>query len=141
MKNAVIIYQSKGGTTKQFGFEIASILNEQGLTTRVCSVNECSENDLQKADFIFFGCWTKGLMIFAQHPDREWTNFVSSVKIPETTRIGLFATYKIATGKMFSKMKKALPGEQNKELPELKSKNGKVSFKQSEMMKQFVLHN
>ena len=141
MKNAVIIYQSKGGTTKQFGFEIASILNEHGLTTRVCSVNECSENDLQKADFIFFGCWTKGLMIFAQHPDREWTNFVSSVKIPETTRIGLFATYKIATGKMFSKMKKALPGEQNKELPELKSKNGKVSFKQSEMMKQFVLHN
>jgi len=141
MKNAVIIYQSKGGTTKQFGLEIANILNKNGLSTQVCSINECNAKDLQKADYIFLGCWTKGLMIFAQHPDAEWTKFVSSVSIPQTTCVGLFTTYKIATGKMFSKMKKALPGEQNKELPELKSKNGKVSFKQSEMMKQFVLHN
>lgn len=140
MKSAVIIYQSKGGTTKKFGFEIAGILNEHGLTTHVCSVNECSENDLQKADFIFFGCWTKGLMFFAQHPDKEWTNFVSSVKIPETTRIGLFATYKIATGTMFSRMRKVMPGVKQKSVPKLKSRNGKVSLKHSQMMKQFILH-
>ncbi|WP_462280595.1 flavodoxin family protein [Salinivirga cyanobacteriivorans] len=138
MKNAVIIYQSKGGTTKQFGFEIASILNEQGLTTRVCSVNECSENDLQKADFIFFGCWTKGLMIFAQHPDREWTNFVSSVKIPETTRIGLFATYKIATGTMFSRMRRVIPGVKQKSVPELKSKSGQLSKEDKSFLSNYV---
>ena len=139
MKNAVIIYQSKGGTTKKFGFEIAGILNEHGLTTHVCSVNECSENDLQKADFIFFGCWTKGLMFFAQHPDKEWTNFVSSVKIPETTRIGLFATYKIATGTMFSRMRKVMPDVKQKSVPELKSKNGQLSRDDESFLANYVV--
>ena len=45
-----------------------------------------------------------GLMIIAQHPDAICKDYVSTLNFGSNTKIGLFTTYKIATGSMFSRM-------------------------------------
>ncbi len=127
MKNAMIIYQSKKGTTRQFGSEIGKLLNKKGIQTKVLSLEEAEKCSIQEYDYLFLGCWTKGLMVINQHPDKDWKNFASSLEIPENTRVNLFTTYKIAAGSMFSRMKKCLPSLNGNMGLELKSKNGDLS--------------
>lgn len=90
-------------------------------------------------DFIFLGCWTKGLMIVNQHPEKEWSRLVSSMRIPENARIALFATYKIATGSMFSRMRKALNGTSTRREPEIKSRTGKLTAHDKKSIENIII--
>lgn len=124
MKKALVIYQSKNGTTKKFGKEIADYLVSKGIMNRTLSVEDAEKTELHSYDYIFLGCWTKGLMIIAQHPDNIWQQYVKNLNFPSDIKIGLFTSYKIATGSMFSRMAKCLPEDSRKNILELKSKNG-----------------
>lgn len=126
MKKALVIYQSKNGTTKKFGKEIADYLVSKGIMNRTLSVEDAEKTDLHSYDYIFLGCWTKGLMIIAQHPDKIWQQYVKTLNLPSDIKIGLFTTYKIATGSMFSRMGKCLPADRGKNVLKLKSKNGEL---------------
>jgi hypothetical protein len=61
-----------------------------------------------------------------QHPEKAWVSFAKNLLIPNGTQMGLFTTYKLATGSMFSNMKKHIKNG-NPISFELKSKNSNLS--------------
>jgi flavodoxin len=127
MKRALIVYQSKTGTTRQMSEEIRDFFIRNQIEARSQSVTESENSDLLASDYILFGCWTKGLLIFRQHPDSEWVDFIKGIPDLKGKRLGLFATYRVATGSLFGKMKKYLNGNSGDVLISLKSRNGHLS--------------
>ena len=74
-KKAAIIYHSKRGKTQKYAAEIAFYLKKKGIETNVISIQKFKNNDIAGVDYIFFGCWTSGLFLFLQHPEKEWIQF------------------------------------------------------------------
>jgi flavodoxin len=138
MKKAIIIYQSKKGTTKQFSYKIADYLRSKTIKSKVASVEDLNETDLSTYDYIFLGCWTKGLMFFAQHPDAQWQKIVKSLKLPDNAKITLFTTYKIFTGTMFSKMINCISKEQGENILQIKSRNASIPAKMMTLLEDFI---
>jgi flavodoxin len=124
---AVILYQSKTGTTKKFAELTKAHLVDKGIEAVLSPIKSYTKEMLDGADYVFLGCWTNGLFIFLQHPDKEWTDFAK--KLPENgnAKIALFTTYKLLTGSMFSKMSKHIKGFSRTVSLKLKSKDGKLS--------------
>lgn len=126
MKKALIIHHSKTGTTRKFGIEIADFCTQNGIETKVVSIDEFKKKDLNKVDYLFLGCWTHGHMIFNQHPDKGWVNFANQLPAINGKNVVLFTTYKIATGSMFRKMKERLKCDSKFIKLELKSRKGRL---------------
>ena len=99
-----IIYHSKSGTTKAYAEEIGSFLAGHGLECKVFSIEDYDKDFLDMSDLVLLGCWTNGLMIVAQHPDRAWKQFAKELPEIRNKKLALFTTYKIAIGSMFRKM-------------------------------------
>ena len=127
MKKAAIIVNSKTGTTRQYADEISEFLKSKGLDSQVASIQDYSEDMLNDADYAFFGCWTNGLMVILQHPEKNWVEFAANLPSKPDTKIALFTTYKILTGSMFRNMYKQLKGKFATPSLELKSRNGSLS--------------
>ncbi len=138
MKKAIIFYQSKTGTTKNYAQEICLYLQTKQINTQCVSINEYHNNLLQDADYLLLGCWTKGLMIIFQKPDKIWSVFASGLSLPINTKIALFTTYKIRTGSMFKNMGKFLMQFNTTMTPNLKSRNGKLSEKDKLCIDEFI---
>ncbi len=130
MKKALIIYHSKTGITKRYAEEIGKYCQEKGINTKVVSISDFNGNNpLPDNDLLFLGCWTSGLMIALQHPDKTWVNFARSLPEIKTSKVILFTTYKLATGSMFKNMKKHIPCDTGRISAELKSRNGYLTEK------------
>ena len=127
MKKAAIIVNSKTGTTRQYAEEISAYLKSKGLDTQVASIQDYSEDILNDADYVFFGCWTNGLMVILQHPEKIWAEFAAKLPGVPDAKVALFTTYKILTGSMFRNMYKHLKGKFAAPSLELKSRNGSLS--------------
>jgi len=127
MPTAAIVYRSATGTTRRLAEEIGAHLGSRGITTTVQSVGECDPVSLSGADVVLLGCWTSGLFVVAQHPDEPWLAFVRDLPVLTGTRVGLFTTYKLATGSMFGRMQTALAGKADRIDLQLKSRDGQLS--------------
>jgi flavodoxin len=127
MKKALIIYNSKKGTTKKFGNEIGNFLASKNIESRVIPIYDFNENEISEYDYIFLGCWTSGLFICMQHPQQDWIDFSKKLPNLKDKKVSLFTTYKLATGSMFSKMKVHLKDKIDTVSLELKSRNGLLS--------------
>lgn len=138
MKKALIIYNSKTGTTKKFGEEIGNYFTSKNIDSHIISINEFNKSDVKNVDYVLLGCWTSGLMLFLQHPQKEWIEFVKRLPDLSGKKIGLFTTYKIRTGSMFGKMKKYLAGIVNKVSVEIKSRNGLLTDSVENNLLQFI---
>ena len=138
MKTAVILYHSKTGTTKQYAEEISKYLKSKGLDTQVISIQAYSQDMLNNVDYVFFGCWTNGLMVMLQHPDKEWKDFAAKLPSMPGVKVGLFTTYKILTGSMFKNMFKQLKGKFAAPSLELKSRNGFLSAQDKEKLDSII---
>ena len=138
MKTAVILYHSKTGTTKQYAEEISKYLKSKGLDTQVISIQAYSQDMLNNVDYVFFGCWTNGLMVMLQHPDKEWKDFAAKLPSMPGVKVGLFTTYKILTGSMFKNMYKQLKGKFAAPSLELKSRNGFLSAADKEKLDSII---
>ena len=57
MKTAVIVYNSKTGTTKKYAEEIASYLKSKEISIRISSIQAFQGNLLSDSNFVFLGCW------------------------------------------------------------------------------------
>lgn len=123
---AIILHQSIRGKTERFALNIASFLESKGIQVTTKSILHYSEKDIQNSDFVLLGCWTNGLMIALQHPDKEWVAWSRALPDLTNKKVGFFTTYLFATGSMFKKMKKHISCNQE-EIVEIKSKNGKLS--------------
>jgi flavodoxin len=138
MKKALIVYQSKKGHTKRYGEEIGKFLQEKGITSKVIAVEEFKADQIENVSCLFLGCWTSGLFLFLQHPDRIWINRIKKISIPPGLKIGLFTTYKIATGSMFRVMKNHINPPADSVIPEWKSKTGLLSESDKISIARFV---
>lgn len=127
MATAAIVYRSATGTTRRLAEEIGAHLESRGLATTIQSVGDADPASLAGADLVLLGCWTSGLFVVAQHPDEPWMAFVRDLPALGRARVGLFTTYKLATGSMFPRMRKALEGRADRVDLELKSRDGRLS--------------
>ena len=129
MATAVVVYRSATGTTRRYAEEIGAHLASRAISVKVQSVGDCDPASLADADFVLLGCWTSGLFVVAQHPDEPWLAFVRALPLLTRPRVGLFTTYKLATGSMFGRMRAALApyaGTIDRGV-ELKSRGGRLS--------------
>ena len=138
MKTAVVIYHSKTGTTKKYAEEISKYLQSKGLDTQLTSIQTYSEDMLNNVDYVFFGCWTNGLMVILQHPNKEWVDFAAKLPGIPDAKVALFTTYKILTGSMFRNMYKQLKGKFATPSLELKSRNGLLSEKDKQALADLI---
>ena len=138
MKKAAIIVNSKTGTTRQYAEEISKYLKSKGLDTQVTSIQAYSEDMLNNVDYVLFGCWTIGLMVILQHPDKDWVNFAAKLPSKPDMKVALFTTYKILTGSMFKNMYKHLKGKYATPSLELKSRNGSLSEEDQQALENLI---
>ena len=124
-----IIYNSHSGTTKAYAEEIGNFLTGQGAECKVSSIDDYDKEFLDLSDLVLLGCWTSGLMIVAQHPDRAWKKFAEELPVIRNKRIALFTTYKIATGSMFRKMGSILKDKIDLPKATLKSRTSQLTDK------------
>jgi flavodoxin len=127
MPTAAVIYRSHTGTTRRLAEEIGAHLESRGVAVTVQSVGDCDPASLAGTDLVLLGCWTSGLFVVAQHPDEPWMAFVRELPALVRARVGLFTTYKLATGSMFARMRTALGGKADRIDLELKSRDGHLS--------------
>jgi flavodoxin len=124
---AAIIYHSKRGTTQKYAAEIAFYLKKKGIESKVTSIQKFKNNDIEDVDYIFFGCWTSGLFVILQHPEKEWKAFAMALPQNKTAKTALFTTYKLCTGSMFGNMKKLLRDKTNEASLLLQSRDGELT--------------
>jgi flavodoxin len=138
MKTAVIIYHSKTGTTKKYAEEITSFLESQGISTKISPIQAYRAELLDSVNYVFLGCWTNGLMVMLQHPDKEWKDFAAKLPSMPSAKLVFFTTYKILTGSMFKNMFKQLKGKFAAPSLELKSRNGFLSAQDKEKLDSII---
>ena len=134
MKKALIIYQSKTGTTKKYGFAIRDFLNTLNIEAKAIPIQNFSMEDLVNSDYLFLGCWTSGLFFVLQHPDKDWNTFAQKLPDIKDKKVILFTTYKLLTGSMFRKMEQKLDGKIKSIEFNLKSKNILLSEKDKQKL-------
>jgi flavodoxin len=127
MPTAAVVYRSATGTTRRLAEEIGVYLETRGITATVQSVGDADPASLAGVDLVLLGCWTSGLFVVAQHPDEPWMAFVRDLPPLGPARVGLFTTYKLATGSMFAKMRVAVGSRATRIDLELKSRDGHLS--------------
>ena len=126
MTTAAVIYRSRSGRTRRYAEEIGGYLRTQGVETTVASIGDCEMGSLATVDLLLLGCWTNGLFVVLQHPDRPWVDFARDLP-PIRGRVGLFTTYQLATGSMFGRMRDELRGRAPEPVLELKSRSARLS--------------
>ena len=127
MPTAAVVYRSAKGTTRRYAEDMGAYLESRGVTTAVQSVGEADVALLAGVDILLFGCWTSGLLVIGQHPDEPWLAFARDLPPLPRARVGLFTTYKLATGSMFPRMRAALAAKAPRVEVELKSRDGHLS--------------
>ncbi len=138
MKKAVIIYHSQTGITKKYAEEISAYLKQKGLEISILPIRDYKDGIIGDADYLLLGCWTSGLMVFLQHPEKVWKEFALKLPAGIKTKTALFTTYKILTGSMFANMRKQLKGRIDHCPTELKSRDGRLSEKDRMILDEWI---
>jgi sulfite reductase alpha subunit-like flavoprotein len=127
MPTAAVIYCSATWTTAGLAEDIAGHPRERGLEAMVASFDECDAAALADVDYLFLGCWTHGLFVVGQHPEKVWVEFARGLPRLERPRVALFTTYKILTGSMFRRMRRELRDKAPRIGLELKSRGTRLT--------------
>jgi flavodoxin len=138
MRHALVLYNSKTGTTERFAVEIGEFLSQEGIESKVVSIFKFVPQDLDGADVVLIGCWTSGLMILFQHPERTWVEFAKTLPDLRDKKIGLFTTYSLATGTMFKTMKEHIKMIHGGIELELKSRDGHLKDIHRQQLSSFL---
>lgn len=139
MQKAIIFYKSRKGKTKKFGENILEFLNELAVTAEIRSIDEEILPDLSAYDYIFLGCWTKGLMLLFQKPEKSWREFAAKLPPLDEKMVVLFTTYNIRTGSMFENMEKLLKFNNKPDsVLQIKSRKSVLNEKIKMQLKRFV---
>lgn len=136
----MIFYKTRTGITRRLADNIRDYLTSHGIATGIKPVEDYKENDIEGIDYLFLGCWTAGLMVIFQGPERLWIDFAKRLPDLSGTTVILFTTYKLLTGTMFKKMQKHLriSGE-NTPLPVIKSRNGQLTGEGREILDRIIM--
>lgn len=140
MEKAVILFNSKTGTTGKYARKIGEYIEAKGIEVEISSIQGYKYNQeiLDHATYVFLGCWTSGLMVVMQHPENIWKEFAAKLPNMPEAKLALFTTYKVLTGSMFRNMYKEVEGKFAKSSLELKSRNGSLSEDDQERLDTFI---
>lgn len=138
MDKAVILYHSRTGITKRYAAAIGEYLQSKGLPVSLASIQEYQPALIEGARYVLLGCWTSGLMVILQHPDRPWVTFARLLPPMPDAKVALFTTYKILTGSMFNNMFRQLDGKLPLPALELKSRSGALSAADKAALDDFI---
>ncbi len=138
MARVAIVYETSTGITRQFAEEIGDYLGGLGLEVSVESIDDADPAVVATADRVLLGCWTNGIFIAFQHPTDRWVAWARKLPAIAPDRLGLFTTYKLATGRMFGQMRSKLPVASRTTTFELKSRDGHLSEAHRRALKAFV---
>ena len=138
MKKVLIIYNSKTGTTAKFAREIESYLKSEKHEVVCKQILDYDQKLLEGVDYLLLGCWTSGLMVICQHPQKIWKQFAKSLPDLKNMKVGLFTTYKILTGSMFKRMQSKLKNKISGTDLLIKSKDSDLSDLNKNLLKKFI---
>ena len=138
MKQAIVIYHSRTGTTKKYAEEIGKYLESKSVTTKVVSTADYQPDMTENMNYVLLGCWTNGLFFILQHPDRAWKGFARKLQAAPQAKLVLFTTYKFVTGSMFRKMYVHLENKFSSPKLELKSRDGMLSEEDKSNLDNFI---
>lgn len=138
MKQALIIYQSRTGTTKKYGFAIRDYLQSVDIEAKAIPVQNYTTDEFENVDYVFLGCWTSGLFVILQHPDKVWSEFAQKLPDMSGKKVALFTTYKLLTGSMFRNMEKQISNKIGSIEFTLKAKNTKLSEKDKSLLNRLI---
>jgi flavodoxin len=140
MNNAIIIYKSRKGTTKNFGENISCFLMKAGIHADVKSIEVTDPYEVSRYEYIFLGCWTRGLFFILQHPEKEWIKFAEKLAPLSRNKTVLFTTYKIRIGTMFEEMIKCIKfRDSGGYLRTIKSHTGELPESEKQILSNFIL--
>lgn len=136
---ATVVYYSHKGKTAGYAREIAMYLWSKGWNVSLSSLSDFKPERIRDTDLLITGCWTCGWFVVGQHPHRTWVDLSRPLAgmVPAEQTL-FFTTYKIHTGSMFRKMKKVMQIPRESHSPELKSKTGRLTEKDKEILDQFI---
>jgi flavodoxin len=140
MSKALIIYHSKTGTTRKLGEDIARTCAALSIESKVIPIESFNMEDLASVDYLFLGCWTHGLFIINQHPEKAWVDFAKQLPAIEAKKVVLFTTYKLATGSMFRNMRKRLKVDVSRLKLQLRSKTSRLKDDDVVRLKTYLLN-
>lgn len=136
---AIVLYYSHKGKTAAYAREIAIYLWSRGVSVRLSAVSDAVPEDLERCDFLISGCWTCGWFVIGQHPHARWKDFARQIQgrvaAPRTL---LFTTYRICTGSIFTRMKRALGIAARQQVPFLKSRSGRLTPEDKAALDRFI---
>lgn len=139
MKKAMILYKSRTGITRRLAENIQKHIQELGVISDIKPIEEFKDSDIEGIDYLFLGCWTSGLMVIFQGPERSWVEFARQLPGLPGNRIILFTTYKLLTGTMFKNMQKHLNlNTETVQLPVIKSRNGKLTEEGQDLLNRIL---
>jgi flavodoxin len=124
---AAIVYCSATWTTAGLGEDIERHLGRRGIETRIAAIGEIDPASLADVDYLFLGCWTHGWFVVNQHPEQAWVDWTRELPGLEHPRVALFTTYKLRTGTMFPRMRRALRDKHPRVELELKAKGRQLT--------------
>ena len=141
MEKAVILFNSRTGTTGKYAREIGNYIESKGIEVQISYIQgyKYKPEILEDVDYLFLGCWTSGLMVILQHPEKAWKDIAATLPSKPDAKLALFTTYKILTGSMFRNMAKVLKGRFAKPSLALKSRNGLLSDADKVALDEFLV--
>ncbi|HSL59580.1 MAG TPA: flavodoxin family protein [Acidimicrobiales bacterium] len=100
--NAVVIYESLTGNTRQAAEVIGEELRANGVDATVSPITNVDLAALSAADLVFVGSWVDGLFFVGQKPAR--LGRLKAMPTIAGKRAAVFCTYALDPGKTLEKM-------------------------------------
>jgi hypothetical protein len=100
--NAVVIYESLTGNTREAAELIASELRADGVDTTVFPITDIDLATLAAADLVVVGSWVDGMFFVGQRPGRAGR--LRGLPVIDGKRAAVFCTYAIDPGKTLTKL-------------------------------------
>lgn len=100
---AIVIYESLTGTTKEAAHAIAASLRSHGWSASTSPMSRIDLAELKAADVVIVGSWTDGIFFFGQKPAKE-SKLASMLPMIHDKKAAVFCTYAIDPGKTLDKL-------------------------------------
>ena len=100
--NAIVIYESLTGNTREAADVIAAELSAAGVATVASSIETVDLGVLAAADLVVVGSWVDGMFFIGQRPGRAGR--LRSMPVIDGKRAAVFCTYAIDPGKTLTKL-------------------------------------
>jgi len=100
--NAVVIYESLTGNTREAAELIAAGLRAEGVDTDVFNITAIDLAALAAADLVIVGSWVDGMIFVGQRPGRAGR--LRNLPVIDGKRAAVFCTYAVDPGKTLSKL-------------------------------------